>query len=669
MANKPLQSIKFPGLSDTYVVPQIDDSLTRSGAIADAKVVGDNLKVNTSSIVGYNSFSWEESFEGAGFHIKEFGFTIPSGTVVEVSNLSSTTDISVIFRDANNQAQAQVTINKNTTRSITLTLDAINIRSYVNGTEWNVSLKYGYNLQGKIDKSSDKIEEIREGVIVLSSEDFKQGGWSDGQGISGGNTRLVSSNRAIPVKIGQKVDYVIGTNNQISIKVCSDLTYKTAVQQQTVWQAADGTFDITADGYLLVLVKNGSNTALFPSDFVSTIKVYNVYPYVELKDINTSVNALNDKMQGVVDDSIVRSSISVNPLRFKPFWSHTFIVNSTTTGATITVPNQSLAHINIAHRLGYNVIECNLLRTSDGRFICLHGTSGNFGSEVEHIDGTTDISSVAVRTVTLEWIQTNVRYRTAISKYRTCPPTAEEFLLECKKMDMIPVVTATAETVPIIDSIMGKDNYIAYANSRICSAPIFTTNYSAETINDIITYCDGIGAPLFYSVLNWNTFSDSDLQTLVETLHSHGYYAVFPACYMNLQDALRVREFGFDFAPSDSFVNPFEHGNLCDISGDNDFSDFETTGSISGGIIALTANQTIVLENNLPSVFIGKALTIIGYKGSISVTLGTRTVSLSSDKYTYFWHSTYLLNCAPEFTIKATGNAEVTSIVFKASKV
>ena len=43
MATKPLKSIKFPGLSDTYTVPQVDATLTTSGAAADAKIVGDDL--------------------------------------------------------------------------------------------------------------------------------------------------------------------------------------------------------------------------------------------------------------------------------------------------------------------------------------------------------------------------------------------------------------------------------------------------------------------------------------------------------------------------------------------------------------------------------------------------------------------------------------------------
>lgn len=43
MANIPLKTIKFPGLENTYTVPQLDDTLAVTGKAADAKAVGDAL--------------------------------------------------------------------------------------------------------------------------------------------------------------------------------------------------------------------------------------------------------------------------------------------------------------------------------------------------------------------------------------------------------------------------------------------------------------------------------------------------------------------------------------------------------------------------------------------------------------------------------------------------
>lgn len=53
MANVPLKSITFPGLSDTYTVPQLDDTLAVAGKAADAKAAGDQIS-DLKSALDYN---------------------------------------------------------------------------------------------------------------------------------------------------------------------------------------------------------------------------------------------------------------------------------------------------------------------------------------------------------------------------------------------------------------------------------------------------------------------------------------------------------------------------------------------------------------------------------------------------------------------------------------
>lgn len=57
MANKPLQSIKFPGLQDTYTIPQIDNTLTKPGQAADSKAVGDVFNSTFDAIKSPNVFN------------------------------------------------------------------------------------------------------------------------------------------------------------------------------------------------------------------------------------------------------------------------------------------------------------------------------------------------------------------------------------------------------------------------------------------------------------------------------------------------------------------------------------------------------------------------------------------------------------------------------------
>ena len=59
MANIPLQSISFPGLSDKYTTPAVDATLTQTGAAADAKKTGDEISGLKNDLSDIFSVTWE----------------------------------------------------------------------------------------------------------------------------------------------------------------------------------------------------------------------------------------------------------------------------------------------------------------------------------------------------------------------------------------------------------------------------------------------------------------------------------------------------------------------------------------------------------------------------------------------------------------------------------
>ena len=82
MANKPLQSIKFPDLPDTYIIPVVDSTLAVSGAAADAKQTGDSLADKVDKVSGKglstNDYTDEEKTKLDGVEIGANKTTIDS---------------------------------------------------------------------------------------------------------------------------------------------------------------------------------------------------------------------------------------------------------------------------------------------------------------------------------------------------------------------------------------------------------------------------------------------------------------------------------------------------------------------------------------------------------------------------------------------------------------
>lgn len=80
MANKPLQSIKFPGLPDTYTVPQVDNTLTQTGAAADAKKTGDEIADLKSDLTYYTEEAVAVNTTAEGWRLTGTGVCTEAST-------------------------------------------------------------------------------------------------------------------------------------------------------------------------------------------------------------------------------------------------------------------------------------------------------------------------------------------------------------------------------------------------------------------------------------------------------------------------------------------------------------------------------------------------------------------------------------------------------------
>lgn len=110
MANIPLKDITFPGLSDTYTVPQIDSGLNTSGKAADSKATGDALALK----VPKSDIDTTLSTTGKVADAKAAGDAIAAaeGHVGTLSNLTTTAKTSAVAAvnelDADMETKAEI---------------------------------------------------------------------------------------------------------------------------------------------------------------------------------------------------------------------------------------------------------------------------------------------------------------------------------------------------------------------------------------------------------------------------------------------------------------------------------------------------------------------------------------------------------------------------------
>ena len=360
------------------------------------------------------------------------------------------------------------------------------------------------------------------------------------------------------------------------------------------------------------------------------------------------------------------------PFKFGgPYYSHIFI-DKIYEDSDVIIPCQSVYDVQIAARLGFKFIEGNVHKTATpGKYIVMHGEGGRLGGQVMYKDGRS-AKDVVISETSFEDLMNNFVYRSRYAKYRTHLTSLEEFLTECRRNNIAPMIQhVDEEEVNIIKSYMGN-NFIMYWGYREeFSGPILEY-WGYKTKEEIIGRCRfmGNGAPYLYCMGNTHDFTDEQLADICKEAHKLGCYIGFAGTYEDRARSEKMLALGMDFSATGCEINEIVSGNLCNLTGDLRFDDFKTKGKNDEGVLHLADGQTLAPNAKLKSQFLSGGSLHIMFKGKIHVDMGDYIhCDYESDGSRSTWISSYFIEHAPTFKITAVGPVEITTITYKASKM
>lgn len=352
-----------------------------------------------------------------------------------------------------------------------------------------------------------------------------------------------------------------------------------------------------------------------------------------------------------------------------PFYSHIFI-DKIAADSKVIIPCQSVYDVQIAARLGFKVIEANAHESATpGKYIVMHGVRGRLGDQVVRRDGTS-AADVVIRETPFDVLMSDFVYRSEYPKYRTHITSLEEFLLECRKYNLTPLVShVDAKQVEFIRSVMGDDFIMYWGTREETSGPILEY-WSYKSKEQILGRCRYLKAPYIYCMGNTYDFTDEELEDICREVHKLGCHIAFAGCYENPVRSEKLLSLGFDFSASGWDINEISDSNICNLAADLDFKEFKTRGKVRENVLYLADGQTITPPSVPKGEFLSGGSLHIMFKGRIHVEMGDYIHhTYESDGGRSTWISTYFMEQAPYFTLTAEGPVEVFNMTWKAAKM
>jgi len=231
------------------------------------------------------------------------------------------------------------------------------------------------------------------------------------------------------------------------------------------------------------------------------------------------------------------------------------------------IPENSIHGIREAALMGYTGVECDVkLLTKDGKMVVNHDPT--LDRTMRNASDYSDVTgSVRLDALTLEEIRNNYVLESSVPEFRVAPPTLEEFLYECRRCSMTPMLHSSyPQAYRLAAEIMGDDwvcfgsNYDDVKAVREYSGCTILWSVSSGTAEEIIAKLAAIGGDCGISSMEYDLYTPE----FVGAIREAGYHvqcSIFPEA--SEKEAVAN---GVDYILSDNIlpVGSEENGSVLD---------------------------------------------------------------------------------------------------------
>ena len=198
------------------------------------------------------------------------------------------------------------------------------------------------------------------------------------------------------------------------------------------------------------------------------------------------------------------------------------------------VPENSLPAVEMAKKMGYTGIECDVHYTKDGRMVILHDATLNRTMR-RASDYSRLTEPVRLEDLTFEELRRDYVLESTNPAWRTPIPTLEELLTECKKHGIVPMLhSALMPSYHVAQQMFGNE-WICFTSGvehmqkvREFSNCIILLSINDGTAEENISRLEQIGGRCGISTMNYALYTPE----FCEALTSRGYIvqaSIFPA--------------------------------------------------------------------------------------------------------------------------------------------